>query len=116
MTPSGTNRFSVAIGTWLLVQGVWGFFSPTVFGFLTTNHLHAAIHLVLGLTGLWTAFNDRAGSYLWCLGPLLLAVGLAYFLPVGDRVSDVLNMNTAVAIFNLVVGTGGLLCAVRYDR
>ena len=100
-----SSRFAIIIGVFLLIEGVWGFFSPVVFGVLTTNVLHACIHVALGLLGLYTGMKGGARSYSLYLGILLIAVGIMRFLPVlGDITVSLLNVNQAVAIFNIVVG------------
>lgn len=111
MSPTPGNRYAAAVSAWLLVEGVWGFFSPIVLGFLTTNRLHAAIHVLLGIFGLWKALSDRAAGFLWLLGALLTVVGLLYFVPGGRNATDVLNVNEAVAIVNLFLGLVALILA-----
>ena len=99
------SRFAQLIGVFLLVEGVWGLFSPVVFWVLTTNVLHACIHIVLGILGLYTGSRGGARAYALYLGILLIAVGIMRFLPVlGDITVSLLNVNQAVAIFNIVVG------------
>ena len=100
-----SSRFAIIIGVFLLIEGVWGFFSPVVFGVLTTNVLHACIHVALGLLGLYTGMKGGARSYSLYLGILLIIVGIMRFVPVlSDIVVTELNVNQAVAIFNIVVG------------
>ena len=100
-----SSRFALVIGAFLLVEGIWGLFSPVVFGVLTTNTLHACIHIVLGILGFYTGMKGGARTYSLCLGVLLIAVGIMRFLPVlGDITVSLLNVNQAVAIFNIVVG------------
>jgi hypothetical protein len=36
----------------LLFEGIWGEFSDVVFGVLTTNRIHATIHILLGIVGI----------------------------------------------------------------
>src|SRR5882757_6355956 len=104
MTPTSTNRLTTFFSTWLLVEGIWGIFNPLVFGFLSTNRLHASIHIVLGLVGLGTAFSGGARKFLWFLGILLLTVGIVYFVPNGQRVTDILAVNEPVAVLNIIIG------------
>ncbi|CAN5755553.1 hypothetical protein BH11GEM1_BH11GEM1_04750 [soil metagenome] len=111
-TRSTASRFAIAIGVFLLVEGIWGMFSPVVFGVLTTNMLHAAIHIVLGLVGIWTGTKGGASRFLMFLGVLLVAVGVLRFVPVaGDLLVSLLNVNVAVAWFNIVVGAVSLIMA-----
>ena len=111
-TRTNASRFAIVIGVFLLVEGIWGIFSPVVFGVLTTNMLHAAIHIVLGLVGIWTGTKGSASPFLMFLGVLLVAVGLLRFVPVaGDLLVSLLNVNVAVACFNIVVGAVSLLMA-----
>ena len=35
------GTYAIIIGLFLLVEGIWGLFSPVVFGVLTTNMTHA---------------------------------------------------------------------------
>jgi hypothetical protein len=109
---NATNRFAIVIGLLLLVEGVWGFFSPVVFGFLTTNHLHATIHVLLGVAGIWTGTRRRARGFLLFLGVLLLAVGGLWFIaPVGELFFRWLSVNRTVAWVNIGVGALSLIMA-----
>ena len=111
-TRSTASRFALVIGVFLVVEGIWGMFSPVVFGVLTTNMLHAAIHIVLGLVGIWTGMKGGASPFLMYLGVLLVAVGILRFVPVaGDLLVSLLNVNVAVACFNIVVGAVSLIIA-----
>jgi hypothetical protein len=107
-TGGAASGLSLLLGIFLLVEGVWGLFSPVVFGVLSTNVLHACIHIVLGGLALWAAATRHAGGFLGFLGALLLLVAALWFIP-GTRsfIVDTLGVNRAVAIVNLVVG---LLC------
>jgi len=109
--------FALCIGAFLLVEGIWGFFSPVVFGVLTTNTTHAVIHVILGAIGVWVGRGGgNARVYCTFLGVLLLVVGIAYFLPItGLLVQKIFNVNTAVAIVNLAVG-GAALTARGMER
>nr|MBA3670702.1 hypothetical protein [Gemmatimonadaceae bacterium] len=64
------KRFALIVGIFLLVEGVWGMFSRVVFGVLTTNTLHAVIHIVLGLAGIWTGLKGGARTWALCVGVL----------------------------------------------
>lgn len=111
-TRTAASRFAVVIGVFLLVEGIWGMISPVVFGVLTTNTLHAAIHIVLGLVGIWTGMKGGAPRFLMFLGVLLVAVGVLRFVPVaGDLLVSLLNVNVAVACFNIIVGVVSLIVA-----
>ncbi|MEO6076963.1 MAG: DUF4383 domain-containing protein [Dokdonella sp.] len=104
--------FAILVGAFLLIEGLWGFFSPVVFGVLTTNMLHAVIHVVLGITGVWVGLRSGARNYCLFLGVLLVAVGALWFVPgVGSIITSLLNVNAAVAYLNLVVGFVALALA-----
>ncbi len=105
--------FAMVIGAFLLIEGIWGMTSDVVFGVLTTNRLHAVIHILLGLIGLATGWMARARGFCIFLGILLLAVGLLRFvLGVGEMIVAILNVNPAVAILNIVVGGVALLVSL----
>lgn len=104
--------FAILVGAFLLVEGLWGFFSPVVFGVLTTNTLHAVIHVALGVIGVWVGLKSGARNYCLYLGVLLVAVGALWFVPgVGSIITSLLNVNAAVAYLNLAVGAVALALA-----
>ena len=112
-TQRGTSSmFATLLGAFLIVEGIWGMFSPVVFGVLTTNVLHACIHIVLGVIGVWTGMKGGEKGFLTFLGILLIAVGVLRFVPgINDLIVSLLNVNYAVAYFNIAVGIASLLVA-----
>lgn len=108
-----SRRYAPLLGAFLLVEGIWGLFSPVVFGVLTTNLLHAVIHITLGIAGIWTGLKGGSRGYCMFVGALLLAVGILRFVPgVNDLIVAILNVNPAVAYVNIVVGIVTLLVAL----
>ncbi len=104
--------FAVIIGIFLLIEGIWGETSDVVFGALTTNRTHATIHILLGIAGIYTGLKGGSRGFLTFLGILLAAVGVLYFVSgVGGYVISILNVNTAVAYFNIAVGIVSLIIA-----
>ena len=100
-----SRRFAMLLGLFLLVEGIWGLFSPVVFGVLSTNWLHAAIEIVLGIGGLLAGRGAHARVYLKSVGTLLLVVGILFFVPgLSEFVISLLNVNIYVACFNIIVG------------
>jgi len=107
-----SGPYAIIIGIFLLIEGMWGEFSDVVFGVLTTNRTHATIHILLGLVGIWTGLKGGARGFCIFLGVLLIAVGVLRFVPgVGDLIVSLLNVNRAVAYFNIVVGVVSLVVA-----
>ena len=103
------RRFATVLGVFLIVEGVWGLFSPMVFGVLSTNTLHAVIHILLGITGIVIARGGGARGYLLGVGGLLVVVAILRFIPgISDLVVSLLNVNFAVAYFNIAVGVASL--------
>jgi uncharacterized membrane protein len=110
---SAVNVFSIALGIFLVIEAMWGMFNPLVFGFLSTNVLHAFIHLLLGFTAIYYGLRNKARNIMMFVGILLLVVGVFYFVPVvGDLLVKLLNLNTAVAILNILLGIAAVLSAV----
>ncbi|MBC7534542.1 MAG: DUF4383 domain-containing protein [Ferruginibacter sp.] len=110
---SAVNVFAILLGIFLVVEGFWGMFSPIVFGVLTTNVLHAFIHLLLGFTGIYTGLRNHARKFSLYAGVLLLVVGLLYYIPgAGQLVVKLFNVNNAVAVLNIVIGIAGILFAL----
>jgi uncharacterized membrane protein HdeD (DUF308 family) len=100
-----SRRFAMLLGVFLIIEGCWGLFSPIVFGVLSTNKLHAVIHIVLGIVGILAGRSGAARNYLLGVGALLVVVGILRFVPgASDLVVSLLNVNFAVAYFNIAVG------------
>lgn len=103
------RALALIIALFLLVAGIWGFFSPVVFMFFTTNFVHACIETLLGLIGLGVWRNHPRG-YLLFVGLLLVVVGILYFVPIASLyVTGLLAVNTYLAAFNIIVGG---ICAI----
>jgi hypothetical protein len=104
--------FAVLLGVFLLIEGIWGMTSPVVFGVFTTNWLHASIHIILGILGVFTGVKGGSRGYCSFVGGLLALVGILYFVPVvGAIITSLLAVNSTVAIFNLIVGIVAILIA-----
>lgn len=109
---NAVNVFSVILGIFLLIEGFWGLFDPMVFGIFSTNWIHASIHLLLGTAGIFYGLRNVARNYVLYVGILLVVVGVLFFVPViGPFITNILNLNQAVAIFNVVVGAVSILFA-----
>ncbi|MCE7033412.1 DUF4383 domain-containing protein [Lysobacter sp. GX 14042] len=107
------RAFAAVIGAFLLVEGFLGLSSPVVFGVLSTNMLHAVIHIALGAAGIWTGLRSGARQFCLFLGILLLTVGALWFVPgIREIIILLLNVNAAVAYLNLGVGAVALLLAL----
>lgn len=112
-----SNRFATLLGFFLIIEGIWGLFSPVVFGVLSTNTLHAVIHIALGVAGILAGRRGFARVYLQGVGGLLLLVGILRFVPgVSDLIVALLNVNFPVAYFNIAVGVISLLIAFSASR
>ena len=104
--------FALLVGVFLIIEGIWGMVSPVVFGVLSTNRLHACIHIVLGLLGIYTAMAKGARTWCTLVGILIIVVGVLRFIPgAGGIIVSLLNVNEAVAIFNIVAGAAALVVA-----
>jgi hypothetical protein len=112
-----SRRFAMLLGVFLIIEGCWGLFSPIVFGVLSTNTLHAVIHIALGIVGILTGRSGASRNYLLGVGALLLVVGILRFVPgASDLVVSLLNVNFAVAYFNIAVGLISLLIGFTAPR
>ena len=110
---SAVNIFAVILGLFLVIEGFWGMFSPVVFGIFTTNLLHATIHLLLGVTGIYLGTRNKARNFSLYVGLLLLVVGILHLVPVVDKlIIQLLNVNNAVAFLNIIVGIIAILLAL----
>ncbi|MDB6094357.1 MAG: hypothetical protein JWM32_1919 [Verrucomicrobia bacterium] len=110
--PVKSLRFTLFLSIFLLVEGVWGLFSPVVFGVFTTNRAHAAIHIALGIAGLLAYRKSFVKSYLGFIGSLLLVVGLLWAVPATRSVpAGLLKVNLSVALLNIVIGIAAIALA-----
>jgi hypothetical protein len=99
------GKFALALSTFLIVMGVWELFSPVVMGAFSSNVAHGVIHIALGGFGLFAAMRGHASTFLTLAGALLLIVGVLWFIPATRHwPSDTLNVNRAVAVFNVIAG------------
>src|SRR6266550_4957733 len=111
------RRFAMLFGAFLIIEGVWGLFSPVVFGVLSTNTLHACIEIVLGILGILAGRGMGTRNWLLGVGALILVVGVLRFIPGGrDLVVSLLNVNFAVAWLNIVVGAISLFIGASAPR
>ncbi len=107
---------TLLISLFLAVEGAWGLLHPPAYGFLPTNTLRAAIHLVLGILGLVVLRTGRVHGYLRIVGSIVLAVGAGWFLPVvGDTIRSLLAVDRNGALINIGFGLLGLLSS-RAER
>ncbi len=112
-TLNAVNIFAIVLGVFLVIDGIWGMFSPVVFGIFSTNLLHASIHLLLGVTGIYLGSRNQARKFCLFTGILLVVVGILYFIPgADDLVIKLFNVNNAVAYLNIIVGVVGIFLAI----
>ncbi len=97
------------IGLFLLIEGIWGCFSPIVFGGLSLNHTQAVLHLALGV-GAVIASGIRPATYLAFVGLALLFIGVLWALPDSrDSIEHALAVNRPGAILDVTLGVLCLL-------
>ena len=107
------DYFAVAIGILLLIQGIWNLLDPPFLGVFTSNILHAVIHILLGVIGIWTGWTSGAYGFCLFLGILLLGVGVLFYVQgIGGILESLFNLNSAVARLNIVIGAISLLFAL----
>ena len=112
MKPSLSQVLTLIIPLFLLGDGLWGLFSPVVFGVFTTNRVHAIIHVLLGVIGLVVRQWGSLKSFFGFLGSLLVVVAVIWLVPATRAIpSDLLNLNGAGAALNLVLGAVALVIA-----
>jgi hypothetical protein len=112
MKPALSSALTLLISAFLLLEGIWGLFSPVVYWILTTNRAHAIVHLVLGVGGLVARWKGAIKGYFGFLGSLLLVVAVIWFVPAWREVPrSLLNINWQVATLNVVIGIVALVIA-----
>lgn len=114
MRPASTmGFFALIVGILMLIQGIWNLIHPPFLEIFTSNVLHAVIHVLLGIAGIWTGLKGGAKIYLIFLGILLLTVGALYFVPgAREPLEDIFNVNLAVAWLNIGIGILSLMVVV----
>lgn len=112
MKPALAKVLTLLIPLFLLGEGLWGLFSPVVFGVFTTNRTHAVVHILLGGVGLVARQRGSLKSFFGFLGSLLVVVAVIWLVPATRAIpSDLLNLNGAGAALNLVLGAVALVIA-----
>src|SRR3954466_14082791 len=98
------RKFSLRVGAFFILEGVCELFSPVVFGIFSSKPAHGLLHLLLGAAGV-AASATHAGKFLSFLGILLLLIAALWFIPGTRHVpEDLFNANSAVAIFDVLLG------------
>ncbi|MDQ6809726.1 MAG: DUF4383 domain-containing protein [Verrucomicrobiota bacterium] len=109
--------FAIIVGALLVIEGICEQFTPVLFGVLTSNHLHGAVHILLGIVGTFTGLRGGARSFCIFLGTLLLVVDLLWFLPTtNELIVRLFNVNQPVAMMNLIVALVSLAVAFSSGR
>mgnify|MGYP001796752148 CR=1 FL=1 len=112
-TLNAVNVFAIVLGIFLTIEGALGLFNPMLFGLFSTNPLHAVIHLMLGVSGIYAGLRNHARNFSYFTGFLLLVVGLLFFVPAIEPLQvKLFNLNRPVAVFNIIVGIVVLLFAM----
>ncbi len=97
------DGFALIVGALLIIEDICEHFTPVLFGLLTSNHLHGAVHILLGIVGLFTGLRGDARSFCFFLGALLLVVDLLWFLPAtNELIVRLFSVNQPVTIMNLI--------------
>lgn len=102
---------ALGAGVLLTLLGAAGFFSGSSVLGLGTNPLHNGVHLFSGLLGLLAFWQGWSMTYNRVFGIFYLLVALLGFVAFGFML-QVLNVNTAVNLLHLVLGT--ILAAVGF--
>jgi uncharacterized membrane protein HdeD (DUF308 family) len=109
--------YCIIIGALLLTQGIYNLADPPFLGVFTSNPLHAVIHILLGISGIWTGLRGGAYIFATSLGILLLTLGIFFFVhPLKGVLIDLFNVNAPVAWLNIIIGTVSLLVVVVGKR
>lgn len=110
---NAVNVFAIVLGIFLTIEGSLGLFNPLVFALFSTNPLHAIIHLMLGVSGIYAGLRNHARNFSLFTGILLLVVGALFFVPsINLLLVKLLNINKAVSIFNIIMGIVAILFAM----
>lgn len=113
-----SRAYAFLLSFYLLVEGVCELMArDLVFGVFTTNTLHAVVHLVLGMVGLFLGAPRNPKVFNSSVGLLLFLVGILFFIPgINGWLISLFNLNKAVAYFNILLGVLSLLMAQTYRK
>src|SRR5476651_990337 len=107
-----SSALTLIITAFLLIEGIWGLFTPVVYWILTTNRAHAIVHIVLGVAGLVARWKGAIKGYFGFLGSLFVVGSVLWFVPAWRQIpTDLLNVNWAVATLNFILGIVSLVIA-----
>jgi len=112
MKQSHSAAVTLLISVFLLIEGIWGLFSPVIYWVLTLNRTHAIIHIVLGVGGLIARQKGKIRSFFGFLGSLLIVGAGLWFVPATRELPrGLLDVNRAVATLNFILGVVALVVA-----
>lgn len=99
------DLYAVIIGGFFILLGIANLTDPPFLGIFTSNVLHAIIHILLGLAGVWSGVRRRSYLFVLGLGILLLSVGILYFFkPSKAWVIEFFFVNPPVAWLSVIIG------------
>lgn len=105
--------FTLLVGFFFLLLGIWGLFSDVVFGRFTTNSFLAGIQIALGVASLISFAARSYKPFLKYLGIILTLIGVIWFWGGGsDLLMRLFNINRSMAYFNLILGLIVLVLAL----
>lgn len=96
------KTFAMLVGWVLLIVGLFNFFV----GPIKLLPVHAIVHIVAGLLGIWAAKSHAVGYAMWVgiVGILLFIIGL-----LTKNVLNLVDFPTWITVIHLVLGVWGFL-------
>ena len=105
------KTFALILGIVLLLVGIWGFFTTSIFG-IGVNPAQSVIHVIVGLLGIYSGTKGMGHGFNMWVGWGGVVLGILGFIPAVDQIlADLLNINTATSILHLVIG---VVCLAVY--
>ncbi len=94
---------AIIFGIILVIVGIWGFFAPSVLGFIAADNMSSVIHIVLGLVLLILSSKPSVGMALKIVGIIYIIFGILGFIG-GDSVISLFVVDSMTTWFYLIVG------------
>lgn len=95
------KMFAMLVGWVLLIVGVLNFFVAPI----ELLPVHAIVHIVAGILGIWAAKNHAVGYAMW-VGVVGLLLGILGFFT--KNLLGIVDLPTWITVIHLILGVWGL--------
>ncbi len=107
---AGTQKtFALILGIVLLILGIWGLTTKSVFGF-GVNIAQSVLHIIAGAFGLYVGSKGSGPGFNKTIGIIGIVLAILGFIPAtAEILATQLNVNIAITWLHAIVGVIALI-------